>query len=194
MAMVRSGVSAVSRVVVGAELIQGAIAPADVLVAQLPRVAGERWVALPFNGTSPEAELSMVCVSSGVVDFTKPVAGVFCDAWPELVPNREETTGVAFHFDAPGARPPQAALIVPAPFLPNMKWSLSALLSTVFEARYLTVLRGVSPADLRWFGTVLPAICTPFSFSNDVPAVKLDNLAAKYASANAATASILGKA
>jgi len=43
-------------------------------------------------------------------------------------------------------------------------------------------------------GTLLPAIYLPDSFSPDVPVVKVAGLAAKYSAANAATATILGKA
>ena len=36
------------------------------------------------------------------------LAGLFVDEWMESIPAHEETTGLGFHFDAPGARPPQA--------------------------------------------------------------------------------------
>lgn len=211
MALVRPGVGAVSRVLMGTELLQNLIVPASVVVAQLPRAAGERWLALPFGGTTPEAELSIAAVSSGAIDFTKPLAGLFCDAWPEAVPSREETTGMTFHYDSPGARPPQAVLIAvpplllfpgfvmppPAPQPPPPQnppsWSVDLLLETVMEARRLAPIRAVSPADLRWFGPTLPPVWLPSAPSLDHSAVRLNGPATTAPTQGASTPNVLGK-
>ncbi|HEY4302947.1 MAG TPA: hypothetical protein VGM82_00660 [Gemmatimonadaceae bacterium] len=161
MAHVRVASADLSRVLVGAEMLQSGTLPASTLVAQLPRTSGEKWLALPYGATAPNAELSIVMQTSGAVDFTKPLAGLFADAWPEVVPNRTETTGMTFHFDAPGARPPQSILIAVTPEPPNATWTVNALLETVMEARRLAPLRGVTPADLRWLGTMLPPVMMP---------------------------------
>jgi hypothetical protein len=128
------------------------------------------------------------------VSFTAPLAGLFCDGWHETVPNADEMTGVAFHFDAPGARPPQAIVLAVPPSADTPAWSVDAILDTVVEAHDLARIRAVGPRQLEWLGTLLPAIYLPDSFSPDVPTVKVAGLAAKYAAANAATATILGKA
>ena len=52
------------------------------------------------------------------------------------------------------------------------------LLATIEEARDLARLRGVGPQDLRFLGTLLPALLLPASLSADVPAIKLEALAA----------------
>ena len=109
------------------------------------------------------------------------------------MPNADETTGVAFHFDAPGARPPQAILVAVPPVAEAPTWSVDAILDTVVEAHDLARIRAVGPRQLEWLGTMLPAIYLPDSFSPDVPTVKVAGLAAKYSAANAATATILGK-
>jgi hypothetical protein len=205
-ALVRPGAGALSRVLLGAEMLQTGPAPTSMLVMQLPRVAGERWLALTFGGSVPEAELSIAAASSGVVDFTRPLAGLYCDAWPEAVPSREETTGMAFHYDAPGARPPQAVLIAVPPLppnpgfappptpLPNTVWSVDALLETVMEARRLAPIRGVSPADLRWLGTTLPPLWFPSAPSLDYAAMRPVAPATKSPTTNGSTANVLGKA
>jgi hypothetical protein len=64
---------------------------------------------------------------------------------------------------------------------------------TVREAHDLAQLRAAGPRDLDWIGRLLPALYLPDSFSKDVPTVDLRGLVAKYAAANAATATILGK-
>ena len=140
-------------------------------------------------------------ISSGVgprcgssPSITTPLAGLFCDGWHETVPNADETTGVAFHFDAPGARPPQAIVLAVPPAADAPAWSVEAILDTLVEAHDLARIRAVGPRQLEWLGTLLPAIYLPDSFSPDVPGVKVAGLAAKYWAANAATATILGKA
>jgi hypothetical protein len=194
MALVRPGVDRLARVRAAAELLRSDVAARDLVLTQLPHVAGERWIALPFGAAVPAAELGIVALWSGAVSFRAPLAGLFCDGWYETVPSAEETTGVAFHFDAPGARPPQAILLaVPAEAV-KPTWSVDAILETVTEACHLAQIRAVGPRQLEWLGTVLPAIYLPDSFSPDVPSVKVAGLAAKYAAANAATATILGKA
>jgi hypothetical protein len=194
MALVRPGVDRLARVRSASELLRSDAAARDLVLTQLPHAAGERWIALPFGTAVPAAEVGIVALWSGAVSFAVPLAGLFCDGWHETVPSAEETTGVAFHFDAPGARPPQAILLaVPAQAV-QPTWSVDAILETVAEARNLAQIRAVGPRQLEWLGTVLPAIYLPDSFSPDVPSVKVGALAAKYAAANAATATILGKA
>jgi hypothetical protein len=205
MALVRPGVGALSRVLLGSEMLQSALSPSSMLVAQLPQVSGEKWLALPFGASVPEAELSIAAASSGTVDFGQPLAGVFCDAWPEAVPSREETTGMTFHYDAPGARPPQAILIAVPPLPPappfgstapppsTTPWSVDSLLETVIEARRLAPIRGVSPADLRWLGTTLPPLWMPSAPSLDFGAAKLDGPATKAPTTSIPTPNVLGK-
>jgi len=206
MALVRPGVGALSRVLLGSEMLQSALAPSSVLVAQLPPAAGEKWLALPYGASAPEGELSIAAASSGVVDFSRPLAGLFCDAWPEAVPSREETTGMTFHYDAPGARPPQAILIAVPPLPPsppfgsttppppNTPWSVDSILETVIEARRLAPIRGVSPADLRWLGTTLPPLWMPSAPSLDFGAVTLDGPGTRAPTTSTPTANVLGKA
>jgi hypothetical protein len=194
MALVRAGVDRLARVRTAAELLDGAVEPTDLVVAQLPRDDGERWLALPFaGGVAPSGKLAIVADTSVVFDFSAPLAGMFCDGWPETVPDREETTGIAFHHDAPGARPPQALLIAVPPAAQNSSWSVDAILDTVVEAHDLARVRAVGPRELDWIGRLLPALYLPESLSKDAPAVDLGGLAAKYEAVNAATASILGK-
>jgi hypothetical protein len=107
--------------------------------------------------------------------------------------NREETTGIAFHHDAPGARPPQAILLAVPPQAANPVWSVDAIVDTVVEAHDLARVRAVDPRHIAWLGTALPALYLPESLAKDVPAINLEDLVVKYDAVNAATDSILGK-
>ena len=94
-------------------------------------------------------------------------------------PRQQETTGLGFHFDAPGARAPQGILLaVPAdPAMQN--WTLDGLLDVVNEAMALARLRAVRPQDLQALGLILPGIYLSNNFKQDVPSVDFGGLLAK---------------
>ena len=178
MGLVRDDTARLAAVVQGAELTGGDVTTGSIAVMQFPARAGERWLALPFGATPPQAELAIAAVTSGTLDPAKAWSGLFVDGWAETVPAREETTGITFHHDAPGARAPQAVLLAvpPDPAAPN--WSVDDLIATLHEAHDLARLRAVGPQDLRYLGTLLPALLLPASLSTDVPGVRLEALAA----------------
>jgi hypothetical protein len=84
----------------------------SITVTQLPLVPGAEWVALPF--ASPDARPESATVGLALLhDAPLPAAnatwtGLLLDEWTEVIPNREESTAVAFHYDDPGAEAPQA--------------------------------------------------------------------------------------
>jgi hypothetical protein len=179
MALVRGGVDRLARVRGGAELLRSDVVPRDLVVLQLPHAQGERWLALPFAAAAPEAQLAIVAHCSGPVDFRTPLAGLVGDAWSETVPGREETTGIALHHDAPGARAPQAVLLAVPPAGTDPSWNVETILDTLVEAHQLARIRAVGPDTLEWLGTVLPAMLLPDSASPDIPTVSLKGLAAR---------------
>ena len=194
MALVRPGVDSLSRVLLGAEMLHGDMPPGGVFVVQLPRVAGESWLALPFGATAPDAEMSIVAASSGAVNFAKPLAGLVCDAWPEVVPSREENTAISFHYDTPGARAPQAVLLAAPPFPANTPWSVNALLESLMEARYVAQLRAVNPADFLWVNSIFPPIWMPASPNSNAAPTQLAGSAPASAASTPTAVPVLGKA
>jgi hypothetical protein len=81
--------------------------------------------------------------------------GLRLDAWSESQPRSELTAGVAFHHDAPRARPPQAVLLAVPPD-PTQPWSLDTLIDTLAEAIELATMRLARPHDV--WGPLLPAL------------------------------------
>ncbi|MDQ3764666.1 MAG: hypothetical protein M3460_24940, partial [Actinomycetota bacterium] len=193
MALVRPGVNRLARVRGAAELLRSDVTPSDLALVQLPHVETDRWLALPFTGSGAEAQLAIVAHCSGTLNFRAPLAGLFCDAWPETIPGRDETTGITFHHDAPGARPPQAVLLAVPPAVTDPAWSVEAILDTVIEAHDLARIRAVGPDTLEWLGTMLPAVLLPESPSPEVPAVNLNRLTARVAAQAPTTPSTRGK-
>ena len=86
----------------------------ELKVAQLPFVAGERWVGLSGHAGAPRQALAGRA-HAAAVPAAAPLSGLVIDEWTESVPAAEVTTGVAFNYDAPGARPPQSVLLAVTP-------------------------------------------------------------------------------
>jgi hypothetical protein len=137
---------------------------------QLPFRAGEDWLALEFdpnnNANTLETErLLYTAHYSDAFDPAKWQCGLLVDEWTEVVPQKEEVTGLTFHFDRPNAEPPQAWLLAtPASFTGEWKWDdlVAALNQTLDDAR----ARAVEPDKLgQKFAALLPAALTESSWS-----------------------------
>ena len=89
------------------------------------------------------------------------------------MPAGEQAAGLAFQYDAPGARAPQAMILAVPPDLATATWNVEQLLATVVEAADLTAVRAVTLADVPAAGPVLPAIYLPFSPGQEVASVDL---------------------
>jgi hypothetical protein len=90
-----------------------------------------------------------------------PFAALVADEWQDVIPSEKETTGIAFHYDAPNAEPPQALLLAvsAAALERNMRWTWDELVASVEQALDLAKMRAVEPDQLRAtrLDAVLPA-------------------------------------
>lgn len=130
---------------------------------QLPFKATEyHWLALPFPDTINLEEsnslLYTAFIANGVASPNE-VCGLLVDEWTELIPAREETTGITFHYDRPNCEAPQTLLLVtPTQLSGNWQWNdlVDALIYTMDSAK----LRGIEPdqIDKTPFAAFLPAI------------------------------------
>ena len=156
----------------------GANTVADLTVAQLPHRPGARWCELPFGaeGPPPAGTVGVVAHAPGGFDPTRPLAGLFVDAWAEVIPSAEHTAGVAFHYDAPGARPPQAILLAVHPDLEPERWNLQYLLETLQETISLARVRTVTLRELDGMAGVIPALYLPSNYTRDVASVSFTGL------------------
>jgi len=162
--------------VVTATTMLGTMPPAAGLtVVQLPHSPGAPWLSLPQRGKSPAADLATVLHSLAPITFDDsiPLAGFFCDDWSEAIPVDAETVAATFHYDAPGARPPQAVLVATPPSMSQANWSTDLLLDVISEALELARLRMVSPLQLDFHGQMLPTTYLPDAITREVPTVNL---------------------
>jgi hypothetical protein len=102
------------------------------------------------------------------------VAGLLVDEWAEFIPDPFQTAAIGFHYDAPGARPPQSILLALPPRANQENWTFDDVVDVVHEARDLATLRAVRPRDLEGgLGVLLPANYLPQNYTDDLPSVQL---------------------
>ena len=160
MVLVRPRADDLDGACVAAEVIAGAPA-ASYVVAQSPPAGAEvgQWIATapPAEGKRPKT--SLVMQRDG--DDGAPLCGLIVDSWTEVVPRPpgvhgpEEVVGIAFDFDRPGARAPQAMLIAVPPN-PDRGWCMEDLHACVEETHLLARIRTLDLEDLPELRTVLP--------------------------------------
>lgn len=176
---------------------------ADTLaVWQLPHRAGQAWAARPEAWVLPPpgpddprppsirdrvpqvAVVAAGAAALAALSADTVLAGLQIDEWQEVIPDRIQTTGVAFHYDAPGARPPQAVLLAVPPQRAMESWHFDQVLASVHEAFDLAQLRCVRPKDLvNGLGAFLPGNFLPQSQGREVPGVALWQMARRHAPA-----------
>ena len=141
-------------------------------VAQLPHVDGERWIGLPFateDDRPPSGRLSLVLHRPVAPSGGAEWAGLLLDEWTEVIPNKEETTGIAFHYDDPGAEAAHTVLLAVPPTSATT-WELDTLVDTVNETLDLAKLRAVDGDLLGMLGQLLPAVYLASNAANETVA------------------------
>jgi hypothetical protein len=152
-ALVRNATARLDAVLACAELTTDT-APKFV-VHQQPLEPGEAWVALsgadlPGGRISLLAHLPLGAINDGTV------AGFLIDEWVEVVPDAEQTTSIAFHYDAPTSAAPNVWLLGVLP--PGREtWTAKDAVAYVDEALALAKLRAVSSDAIPVLGQLLPA-------------------------------------
>lgn len=144
----------------------------NIVPAQFPYLADgdERWLAIELQ-PGYEIKNDRVCVGmSGNSTFDPEAnqAGLMIDEWVEVIPDKNATTGLAFHFDQPEAKAPQCILLAVTPEITNTNWTWSSLLNIVNDTLNEAKSRAIDYEDLAQtsFGHLLPAVIAPFTVNN----------------------------
>ena len=155
----------------------GTGAALDLTVAQVPHVAGQRWVALPApEGSGHRDGCVSLVLQAAPAELGGPLCGLLVDEWTEVVPSRGETTGIAFQYDPPDAAAPQAILLAVPPVV-GEPWRVGTLNRVLLETLDLARLRGVEPGALGDVAHYLPAAYLAFNVDNDAVSTDLRSLA-----------------
>ena len=127
-----------------------------------------------INRVAPDLAIVLHAPGVAAVAGDNAIAAFVCDEWPEFVPDPFQTAGIGFHYDAPGARPPQSILLALPPRLGQDAWSFDDAVDVIHEAFDLARLRGVRPRDLSGgLGAVLPGNYLPHTYTDDLPSVRM---------------------
>ncbi len=134
---------------------------------QFPIRDDARWLAMRFINEDEDIEEyikslegdSLLYTAHFAKDFdsTKPFSGIVIDEWTEVVPLKNETTGIAFHYDQPNSEPPQTMLLV-TPSQLTGKWEWEDVIGAMEETLANAKKRAVEPSmiDSTRFGQFLP--------------------------------------
>ncbi len=138
-------------------------------------LAGEASAFKNFHRIKPS--LALALHTPGGREAVEPatrLAAFVCDEWQEAIPDRFQTAGIGFHYDAPGARPPQTILLALPPQANQAHWQFDQVVDVVHEAWDLARLRAVRPRDLEGgLGELLPGNYLPQNFTDEWPSVQL---------------------
>jgi hypothetical protein len=131
-------------------------------VAQLPDLAGEKWVALHLPNSSEQSRLSLLIgLADGIIIDPSMVqdghiTGLFIDELVERLPANQEDTGVTLHFDAPSTEPPQTMLLAVTP--EGKSWDFDLMVDTLRDTLEMARLRSLDGDDIPDFDHQLPAV------------------------------------
>jgi hypothetical protein len=131
---------------------------------QLPYRSDDFWLAVdyPSDYDFDADRLLVTTVFAAPLDTGTPQAGLLLDEWTEVVPTRNETTGIAFHYDAPNTEPPQTLLLAVTPEVTG-HWQWDDLVATLHETLDMAKKRAVEPQHLddTVLAHFLPAVMIP---------------------------------
>ncbi|MFQ5636633.1 MAG: hypothetical protein ACE5IR_01395 [bacterium] len=133
--------------------------PLDLTPLQLPFKAEDSWLGLAYpEDLDIESDKLLYTAYLPGFDPAQPQCALLVDEWTEVIPAKNETTGLTFHYDLPNSEPPQTLLLVtPSAFTGSWKWE--DMVKTLHETLDLAKLRAVEPdhIDHTIYAQLVPA-------------------------------------
>lgn len=157
---VRPGVSRLDAAYSLAQLLgAGQADPAAFLLGQLPAISGDKWLGLGIDPANPPAKgrVAFACLTAGNPQIQNSYAGLIIDEWPERIPSVQENAAVAFHYEEPKARAPQALLLAVCPDNRPF-WDDDLIAAILEETLELAKIRSVDLDSVAEVGQILPAL------------------------------------
>jgi hypothetical protein len=157
---IRPSVSRLDSALTLAQVLSGgAVAAPGLLLGQLPATANDKWLGLQIDTSHPPAKgrVAFACITQGNPENQNPYAGLLVDEWPERIPTTQETAAVAFHYEEPKARAPQALLLGVCPDGRDT-WDDDLVIGILQEGLELAKIRTVDLDSVQEVGQILPAL------------------------------------
>jgi hypothetical protein len=141
-----------------------------VVAADPPDVPGDPWVGGAFGGNAPAGPRVQVTLANGpITDPASSLAGLWLDGWDETIPDQQQLTGVAYHYQSPLSEPPQAVLVAVPADTSATDWTPAALEQILRETLDLAKIRAVDQDALALTGQLLPAFYLANNVASPVP-------------------------
>ncbi|REL33838.1 hypothetical protein DYD21_10560 [Rhodohalobacter sp. SW132] len=126
---------------------------------QLPYIENDSWLGLSYP-SDLEIESDKLLYTAYMPGFnpSESQCGLMVDEWTEVIPAKDETSGLTFHYDRPNCEPPQTMLMVtPSAF--TGEWTWKEIVESLHETLDLAKLRAVEPdqIDRTGYTRFLPA-------------------------------------
>ncbi|MGI8771234.1 MAG: hypothetical protein ACR2JE_07345 [Acidobacteriaceae bacterium] len=133
--------------------------PSALLLGQLPAVANDTWLGLGIDPAHPpdKGRVAFACIAAGDPLTQNSYAGLMIDEWPERIPSIRENAAVAFHYEEPKARAPQALLLGVCPD-GRASWDDDLIIGILEETIELAKIRAVDLDSVQEVGQILPAL------------------------------------
>jgi hypothetical protein len=156
----------------------------SLIPSQFPYRENDYWLGMQFPDKHPgtedpfiidEDKLLFTGIYTEPFDPGRPQCGLLLDEWTEVIPARQETLGLTFHYDQPNSEPPQALLLVtPTNFTGSWQWQ--DLVNSLHETLDLAKKRAVEPdhVDKTVYSRFLPPTV---SLASPLPLTATLNLA-----------------
>ncbi|MQA95428.1 MAG: hypothetical protein GEV11_12545 [Streptosporangiales bacterium] len=156
----------------------------ELVPVQFPFDSRDPWLALelPQDHTLTGDRLLYTAAYSDQPSPNDTYCALLIDEWNESVPARQETTGIAMHYDRPNSEPPNAMLLVVPPARTGA-WRSEDVVAALHETLALARSRAVEPTQIddTVYAQLLPAtvmaataspitIATDLSINNERPA------------------------
>lgn len=144
----------------------------NLLPLQLPYAGDgtERWLGASVNSTDAlkEGRISMGASMPAGHLVSGDQAGIMVDDWIDVIPAREQTSGISFHHNQPNAKAPQCLLLGLTPRVTG-SWKWNDLVDMLNETLDLAKKRAVDYEHIS-SGVIgqLPAFVMPFAQSGNV--------------------------
>jgi len=134
----------------------------DLCPLQFPYMENDRWLAMKFRDEKLINEkgesIDNFKINTDKLLYTahfakpfekvKPQCGVIIDEWTEVIPSKEETTGIAFNYNQPNSEPPQTMLLVVPPEITG-SWNWEHVIESLEETMEMAKKRAIEPQQIE---------------------------------------------
>jgi len=133
---------------------------------QFPFRENDRWLGMTFRAKDEDSnaftidtdKLLYTAHYAEPFDRNKRQCGLLLDEWTEVIPTRNESTGLTFQYDRPNSEPPQTMLLT-LPTHYKGSWDWPDLVDALLETLEMAKQRAIEPdqIDNTAYARFLPA-------------------------------------